>query len=152
MEAMYLSKSADFCRNVNNRERLIRRYNAQNHSDFASNSRCTQNSQHFSNFPLELQSELTSLKTEHKMSERLLQKLDKLLNILFANNIPLPSFLTPFQEGNRDVMYVEWNRPCFAILTLSALTDDVHFENRISKAMLSMHDSNFLWCVQMYVK
>lgn len=68
-------------------------------------------------YPQHLKRELEFLSScEPPISPPLLKKLNSFMKLLLSKQIPTPTFLTPYQVGNPDIVSMEWETP-FVILT-----------------------------------
>lgn len=69
--------------------------------------------------PLELQEELNNLSNEEfAVSAFAVRETKSFLEQLISRELPLPKFLTPYQEGNIDLVLIEWNNPKICIVTI----------------------------------
>jgi len=96
----------------------------------------------------ELQEELQAIQL--LLSKSLFEQLKSLLELLHSKKIAMPSFLTPYQEGNPDLVLIEWESPKFAIVTLGK-KEEIRFEKTNQTLILPNDNEIVLSCIQKYL-
>jgi len=100
--------------------------------------------------PPNLQEELTNLSVgEFAVSSLVIQKVKSLLVQLISKSLPLPSFLTPVQNGNPNLVFVEWSSPHFLIMTLGN-SDEIKIETKTHEYSLPSSSDIVLLSLQNY--